>query len=140
VGYGHINELLEQRGQEIIPTTTVSRHREKCLGLQKKVIPRGEVAARPVVEKAPPPLLPLPSDQELIDESKRVLFWNLKNNPKKVPFATVAAIIVASMKEKKPDKPRTFDEILAQLGQDAANEAGASMAEESDSESAGSDS
>ena len=136
VGYGAINELLEQRAKEQVPHTTLSRHREKCLGLEKKAVVRAPAPQREL--KAPPPILPLPSDQELLDEAKRVIFHQMKTNPTKVPLNTLATIIAASMREKK-EKPRTFEEIIEQLGRDTPIEAGPSVEEGPDSGSEPSD-
>lgn len=117
VGYGAINELLEQRGKERVPDTTLSRHRSKCLGLPKKAV----VREKPPVQtlKAPKPILPLPTDQELLDEAKRVIYWQMKENPSKVPLATLATIIAASLKDKKPDNQDAMRKILEQLGTDS---------------------
>jgi len=116
VGYGAINELLEQRGVETVPDTTLSRHRWKCLGLPKKAVVRVKPPQNEL--KAPKPILPLPTDQELLDEAKRVVFWQMKTNPSKVPLATLATIIAASLREKKPDDKDAMRKLLEQLGRD----------------------
>lgn len=139
VGYGTINDLIQQRGHQTIPTSTLSRHRERCLGLPKKVVTARD-RLTPNQLKVPPPNLPLPTDDELVEEVKRVIFWRLKTHPEKVQTSTLASILAASMREKKPEQPKKFEEILAQLGKDETSQTGTDMEEESDSEPSDGDS